>query len=78
MMHGTMSLNKNARIISLERSQHLPRNLLHVMRYTNKQCGFSEMFDTTADVTGLLEAVTEVNEKLQSFDPNSAKRHKGY
>jgi hypothetical protein len=37
----------------------LPRNLLHVMQDTNKQCGYAEMFDTTPGVTGLLQAVTE-------------------
>jgi len=49
-----------------------------VTQDTNKQCGHAEMFDTTPDVTGLLEAVTEVTEKLHSFNPNSATRHKGY
>jgi len=45
---------------------------------TNKRCGYTEMFDTIPDVTGLLDAVTEVNEKLQFFNPNSAKTYKDY
>jgi hypothetical protein len=39
---------------------------------------YMEMFDTTPDITGQLQTVAEVNEKLQSFKPNSDKRHKDY
>jgi hypothetical protein len=48
------------------------------MQDTDKQCEYVEMPNTAADVTGLLKAVTEVIETLQSFNPNSAKRHKDY
>jgi hypothetical protein len=48
------------------------------MQDTDKQCGYAEMLETTLHDTGLLKDVTEVIEKLQSFNPNFAKRHKDY